>query len=61
MRNNKEIPYSEGCEALEQVSEGGCGCPMSGGIQGQAGQIPGQPDLVGGNSSHSRVLGLDGF
>uniref|UniRef100_A0A8C2STJ3 Uncharacterized protein n=1 Tax=Coturnix japonica TaxID=93934 RepID=A0A8C2STJ3_COTJA len=25
---------------------GGCGCPVLGGVQGQVGRGPGQPDLV---------------
>ena len=41
-------------DALEQVAQEGCGCPISGGIQGQAGCGPGQPSLVGGNPAHSR-------
>ena len=31
---------------LEQAAQGGCGCPVPGGVQGQAGWGPGQPDLV---------------
>jgi len=34
--------------ALEQVAQGGCGCPIPGGIQGQAGCGSGQPGLVVG-------------
>jgi len=29
--------HTEGGDALEQVAQGGCGCPIPGGIQGQAG------------------------
>jgi len=44
-----------GCgEVLEQVAEGGCGCPISGGIQGQAGCGSGQSDPVVGGPAHSR-------
>ena len=39
---------------LEQVAQGGCGCPIPGGIQGQAGCGSGQPGLVVGNPAHSR-------
>ena len=41
-------------EALEQVAQGGCGCPIPGGIQGQAGCGSGQPGLVIGGPAHSR-------
>ena len=51
---------------LEQVAQGGCGCPIPGGIQGQAGCGSGQPGLVGGwnwmiivvlfNPGHSLIL-----
>ena len=43
-----------GGDALEQVAQGGCGCPIPGGIQGQAGCVSGQPGLVVGNPAHSR-------
>ena len=46
--------YSEGDDALEQVARGGCGCPIPGSIQGQAGYGYGQPGLVVGNPAHSR-------
>jgi len=32
--------------AVVQAVEGGCGCPVPGGVQGQVGWGPGQPDLV---------------
>ena len=43
---------------LEQVAQQGYGCPISGGIQGQVGWVPGQPDLVGGSLVHGRGLEL---
>ena len=46
-------------DTLEQVAQGGCGCPIPGGIQGQAGGGSGQPGLEVGNPAHSRVLKLD--
>jgi len=46
--------FTQGGDALEQVAQGGCGCPIPGGIQGQAGCGSGQPDLVVGNPAHSR-------
>jgi len=39
--------------------QGGCGCPIPGGIQGQAGCGSGQPGLLVGNPAHSRGLKLD--
>jgi len=35
----------------------GCGCPIPGGIQGQAGCGSGQPGLVVGDPAHSRGVG----
>jgi len=43
----------------EQVAQGGCGCPIPGGIQGQAGCGSGQPGLLVGNPAHSRGLKWD--
>ena len=31
---------------LEQVAQGGCGCLIPGGAEGQVGWSPGQPDPV---------------
>ena len=53
------VIYTEGGDTLEQVAQGACGCPMPGGIQGQAGCGSGQPGLVVGDPEHSRVLKLD--
>jgi len=38
----------------EQVAQGGCGCPIPGGIEGQAGCGSEQPGLVAGDPAHSR-------
>ena len=46
--------HTEGGDMLEQVAQGGCGCPIPGGIQGQAGCGSGQPDLVVGDPAHGR-------
>jgi len=43
----------------EQVAQGGCGCPIPAGIQGQAGCGSGQPGLLIGDPAHSRGLELD--
>ena len=45
--------------ALEQVVQGGCGCPIPAGIQGQAGCGSGQPGLLVGDPAHSRGLELN--
>ena len=41
------------------VTQGGCGCPIPVGIQGQAGCGSGQPGLLVGNPAHSRGLKLN--
>ena len=48
--------YSEGGDTLEQVAQGGCECPIPGGIQGQAGCVSGQPGLVVGDPALSREV-----
>ena len=50
----KKFFHTEGGDALEQVAQGGCGCPIPGGIQGQAGCGSGQPGLLVGDPAHSR-------
>ena len=53
--------FTQGGDALEQVvdAQGGCGCPIPAGIQGQAGCGSGQPGLVVGDPAHSRGLKLN--
>ena len=46
--------YILGTWQLEQIAQGGCGCPIPGGIQGQARCVSGQPGLVVGDPAHSR-------
>jgi len=46
--------FTEGGDALEQVAQGGCGCHIHGGIQGQAGCGSGQPGVVVGDPARSR-------
>ena len=41
------------------VVQRSCGCPIPGGIQGQDGWGPGQPDLVGGKQTVAGGLELD--
>ena len=50
----KFFTQREGGDTLEQVVQGGCGCPIPGGIQGQAGCGSGQPGLVVGDPAHSK-------
>jgi len=45
--------HTEGGDALEQVAQGCCGCPIPGGIQGHVGCGSGQPGLVVGDPAHS--------
>ena len=52
--NNRKKFFTEGGDALEQVAQGGCGCPIPGSLQGQAGCGCGQPGLVVGDPAHSR-------
>ena len=50
----RKFLHKESGDTLEQVAQGGCGCPTPGGIRGQAGCISGQPGLVVGDPAHSR-------
>ena len=42
MRYEQEVFHPEGGDTLEHVAQGGCGRPIPGGIQGQAGCGSGQ-------------------
>ena len=59
----REIFYREVGEALAQAAQRGCGCPMPGGVQGQVGWGPRQPDLVPdvvvGTPAQSRGVGTE--
>jgi len=39
----------------EDITQGGCGCPIPGGAQDQVGWGPGQPDLVDGKGLQQGV------
>ena len=56
VRYQEEVFHTKGGDVLEQVAQGRCGCPTPGGIQGQAGCGSGQPDLMVGDSAHSREV-----
>ena len=57
MRSKEGILHSEGGEALAQVAQRSCGCPLPGSAQGQAGWSSEQPDLVEGVPAHGRAVG----
>jgi len=47
--------FTQGGDTLEEVAQGGCGCSITGGIQGQARCVSGKPGLVVGDPTHSRL------
>ena len=57
MRSEAEIFPCEGGEALAQVAQRSCGCPLPGRVQGQVGQGFGQPGLVEGGPAQGRGVG----
>jgi len=57
MRYKEEILYCEGGEALAQVAQRSCGCPLPGSVQGQAGRGFEHPGLVEGVPAHGRGAG----
>jgi len=57
MRYKEEILYCEGGEALAQVAQRSCGCPLPGSVQGQVGWSSEQPGLGEGLPAHGRGLG----
>jgi len=59
MRAKEEILYAEGGEALAQVAQRSCRCPMPGTIPSQVGQGSEQPGLVKGVPADCRGVGLD--
>jgi len=58
MEYKKEILYSEGGEALAQVAQRSCGCPLPGSVQGQVGQGSERPGLAEGVLGHGRGTGI---
>ena len=57
VRYQEEIFHSDGGDALERAAQGGCGCPIPGGIKSQAACGSGQPRLMVGDPAHSREVG----
>ena len=57
MRYQKEVIDCESAETLGQVAQRGCGCILSGSIQGQAGWSFEQPGLEGDVPAYSRRVG----
>ena len=58
MRCQEEILYSESGEALEQVAQRSCGCPIPGSVQEQVGWGFEQPGLLGDVPAHDRGVGI---
>ena len=56
VRPARTLDISACSASLEQVAQGGCGCPIPAAIQGQAGCGSGQPGLLVGDPAHSRGL-----
>jgi len=46
--------FTKGGDTLVQVAQGGCVCPIRGGIQGEVGYGSGQPDPMVGNPARGR-------
>ena len=57
MRYKEEILYLEGGEALEQIAQRSCGCPITGDVQSQIGWGLEQPSLVRGDPIRCRRIG----
>ena len=57
MRCREEILPCEGGEALAQVAQRSCGCPLPARVQGQVGRGFGQPGLVEGVPARGRGVG----
>ena len=55
----KKFFYDKGGEALEQVAQRSCECPIIASVQGQVGWDFEQPDPVKAVPAHGRVVGLD--
>jgi len=55
----REILYCEGGDALEQVAQRSCGCPLPGSAQSQAGRGSEQLDLVKDVPAYGRRTELD--
>jgi len=53
----EEILHFEGVEALAQVAQRICGCPLPGIVQGQVGWGFEKPGLVEGVHAHNRQVG----
>jgi len=50
---------TEGGEALAQVAQRSCGCPLPGSVQGQVGWSSERPGLVEDGPAHGRGLEPD--
>ena len=59
MGYKEKVFYNKHSEALEQAVQRGGGCSIPGEIQGQAGRVPGQPDVAVYVPVHCRGFGPD--
>ena len=57
MRYQEEILRHEGGEALAQVAQRSCGCPLPGSVPGQAGWSSEHPGLVEAVPADGRGVG----
>jgi len=55
----KKLFYDEDSETLDQVTQRGGRCPISGNFQSQVGRGFQQPDLMEVVPAHCRAVGLD--
>ena len=53
--------YAEDSEALAQAAQRNCGCPITGGTEGQVGWVLWAAWVAGGSPAHGRGLGLGGL
>ena len=57
--NQEEIIYYQSGEALEQVAQGSCGCPITGNVPGQVGWGFEQPGLMENVLAHDSGVELN--
>jgi len=57
MRSKKENLYYESGETLEHVAQISCGCPLTGGVQGQIGWGVEKHGLMEAVPAHGRGVG----
>lgn len=50
--------FTQSSEAMAEVGQKGCGCPIPRRVKDQVGWCPEQPGLMGGNPVHGIVVGI---